>query len=600
MIFLKNKILKCAIIVFTLFVLNLHDTYAVTVFDPSNFVKNTITSIKSAATLSKTLVTNANTLSTAVSTGNIALKENFLDQIAFNLANTAILKVKSGLVSAISNGGIDGGSAFLSNPDQFFLGIAKDQEVLVRKQLLGPEGSVLFNQNKNIYKLFTESLRLDSEVFKQSVTSSIGSTVCKKLADDIRVARSQGVDEITISRAQSNYNTTCTGSNRVAQNTNQQNCAKNYSCGGFDSILAVTQNLGRNTDAGRYEATRAKYEAEVAKKTDSVNKELDRGDGFLNKKKCSVFSEETNAAGEKICLAYESLSPGTAAAASLQKLITSPIDENLRVDEVGELVNSMASNFLTGLITGGISKAIENSKTAPSGTGSNSTGGSGEIPPQEDSSFELGVEGSKEYLFSTKPLINSARKGNIESRALVQKELSAYSATLDSYKIVDGCYIRKNSERIIPGSTAVPYPQSVPEKVSSRIKELSAQAVNLRNIIERSNSVDIYIDEKLDAMNKSTNLKVLDFYRNKIFEKIDSSDSLKDADWMTRDSENTYGPDGETASALYGLLAKEKNETLKNIVTQGYGDSQTTYDISPLAACESFNPNPQLIPIYNN
>ncbi len=591
------------------------------VFDPAGFANTLISSVKAGASYVKDVAITANTFSSSLSSGNLFLKENFLDRIAYAIANSAIASLKGELANAISGGGIDGGSAFLDNPEQFFQSIAKDQELLIKKELLGAVGGVLGAQNEDIYKLFSEGVTNDATqtkaLFQKSITSTIGSTICSKLNTDLQKAVTLKEDVTTISLLRASYAASCTAGDKVTQYQNQKDCAKNFSCGGFDSILAITQNLGQNTDAGRYESALAKYQKDTAKKTDEINKELDRGNGFLNKKKCVTFEKVEN---KEVCIKYENESPGIAAANSLQKLITSPIDENLRVDEIGEFVSSLASRFLTSLVSKGIKKGtdairdgISNeiaSIQSPSSLSSGSQpapGTSGTVPvtlsetlPTSEPSLELGTDGAAAYLSINKPLIDAARQENKDARPLVQKELNVYSNVLNSYKQVDTCYIQKESQRIIPGSTAIPYPQSIPSQVSDRITDLSSKARNLQNIIRLSEGVDVYVNEKIVAMSISTNLKVLDFYREKIFKKIESSDSLKDSDWGIRDANNTYGADGNQAAALYTLLADEAVKTLKNVVKTGFGDNAKSEDISPLAACNAFDPNPQLQPVDNS
>lgn len=606
------------------------------VFDPANTAQSILNVAQTTATRIFSGQISFATISSALSNNFLMIKEKLLDKIAFTIANSAIASIKGDLVKAISGGGIDGGSAFLDNPEQFFKNIAKDQEKLIVKELLGTEGGILYAQNKDIFKLFSQGVNNEKDqitaAFKESVTSNIGSTICNKLSTELQNAKSISDNQVGISIIQASYDASCkSGGDKATQYQNQKDCAKEFSCGGFDSILAITQNLGKNTDAGRYEALLTKYQKDVAKETDVVNKELDRSGGFLNKKECKPGETV-----DGICTEYITLSPGVAAANSLQKLITSPIDENLRVDELGELVSSLANRFLTNLINKGINKGItaikdgisneiaslrDDNSTTPGSSGPGNTGtpntnplntngpGTGtnnttpdpsEIPPAADPAYELGSNGTREYLLSIKPILESLAKENTDSRALVQKELSAHVSVLNAYKQVDECYIRKDKERIIPGSTALPYPQSVPSVIGIRILDLSSKARNLQGIISLSQGVDTYISEKFLAMSTSTNYNVLDFYRNKITNKLESSASLKNSDWGIRDSNNTYGVDGSQVGALYTLLADEAVKTLKNEITTGFGENAKSEDISPLAVCNAFDPNPQLKPVETN
>ena len=540
--------------------------------------------------------------STGISAGNSIsgyMKDYVLDKLVVAAANKALGNIKGEMTKYLKEGGFDGAPSFIQNPEQFFTNIAKDQEILIKKELLGAEGSTLFAQNKNIFKLLSEGVKDGGAAFEKSITSTVGSTICSKLSTELQRAKTLKENAATISALSASYAASCTAGNKATQYQNQKDCAKDFSCGGFDSILAITQNLSKNTDAGIYETTRAKLEKEIAKKTDEVNKELDRGDGFLNKKKCVKF---TKVEGREVCEKYQTNSPGITSASIMDQLIKEPIQKKLGVKTMNDAINSLADTFFSKIIDFGISevdKAVSSSNTgsaAPSRSGTGTeTGG----PPEPDP-MQL-VEGNDldVYLDGYGTMIQAKEKENRDSKVYVDKELGVYTDLMKSYQQVALCYKDKYEAQIDKNRVgALTYPGAIPQNVKDRASEINSVILNLRDLSTSSALISKNVDDLFGIMKATNHINVLEYYRKKIETEQKKPQSLKRVDWTVRDSKNDTEPSSDYPSP-FGLLRREAVSTLKNIVTTGFGENVITQDISPLGVCNAIDPNPQLIQTIN-
>ncbi len=274
-------------------------------------------------------------------------KEYGLDTIANAFGALAIEAVKTEMLNWVAKG-FEGKPLFVDNPEQMFKNIATDQLVTFKKQLLGASGTD--PQNRAITKLLIAATE-GEESFKNAIIPTIGLTICTKIKTEMSTAKNGG-DTTQLSILKASYDNMCAGKDKKTEYKNQQACAADFSCSGFDSILAITQNFAANTEAGRYEATLAKYQADLAKKTEDINSELDRGDGYLNNKKCiATVKENADGTGKKICTKYEQLTPGSSAASIVDQVIKDPLAQLENVDEITEMVTKLAISyaFKTGI-----------------------------------------------------------------------------------------------------------------------------------------------------------------------------------------------------------------------------------------------------------
>ncbi len=524
--------------------------------------------------------------STGISAGNsisMYMKEYVLDKAVVIAANKALGNIKGEMAKYLKEGGFNGAPSFIQDPEQFFTNIAKDQEILIKKELLGTEGSNLFAQNKDIFKLLSEGVKDDGAAFEKSITSTIGSTICSKLGADLQKAIALNENTTAISSLRSSYAASCTAGDKRTQYQNQKECAKNYSCGGFDSILAITQNLGKNTDSGKYEATLARYQKEVSKKTDVVNKELDRGDGFLNKKECVKF---TKVEGREVCEKYQTKSPGITSASILDQLIREPVQKKLEVKTINDAINSLADSFFSKIIDFGISEmgsvvsSSDTGSTAPSGTG---TGG----PPKPDPMQLIEGNDLDVYLDGYGTMIQAKEKENRDSKVYVDKELGVYINLMNSYDQVALCYKDKvelpiNKNR--PG--ALTYPAVIPQDIKDRASQINSNILSLKDLSTGSALISKNIDDLFEIMKVTNHINVLEYYRKKIEAEQKKPQSLKKVEWTVRDSKNDTEPSSDYPS-LFGSLRKEAVLTLRNEITTGFGDALSTVDISPLARCNN-------------
>lgn len=612
---IKKKIIVP--IMFLFFVFNTNKAEAIFCANCYNVVQGFIDFVEQTVTSASTALTGVETTISAGANMSLKMKELALDKVAFVISNEAIGSLK-GEMSNWINTGYEGKPLFLESPDKLFANISEDQLLLVKSKLLGDAG--LLAQNKEITKFLIEGIN-DENKFTESITPTIGNAICSKLGKDISDLESQisiskndikSELENVLAGTKSEYNDSCVNGGEGEKYKAQQNCAKDFSCGGMDAILAITRNQGVNTEEGRYNNALAEFVKEKEKKTKVIEQELDRGSGFLNQKEC-IKTEKIE--GREICQEYKTINPGTAAASALNKLVTSPIDENLRVDELGELVSAASNSFLSSFSLGGIKKAIVDIKNINSainkitGTVNNLTGNnSGGVTavtnssgvttyqyvtqppnatatiPVADPKYDLDPDGYKSYMQGNLEIINLAISGNSKARDYVVKEMSIYQNVFNSYQIVVNCYkngsITKNN-----------YPSSVPTNIRQRGESLYAKIQVLQKIIDDSLSLEKNVNSKISLMVATKNLLTLDFYKEQILKDLESSKSLKIVEWKIRDYENSNSSDGDNANSLYSKLTKEAEETSRNASSVGGGESSFVTDNSPIGMCIAANTN---------
>lgn len=564
--------------------------------------------------------TSVSSASSAASNMSIYLKEYVRDKLVVEMAKRALDGIKGQMTGYLQKGGFDGAPAFIKSPDQFFKNIASDQEKLIKKQLLGTEGGALYTQNKDVFKLLSEGVKDDSSAFQKSITSTIGSTICSKLNIELQKSITLNEDAATVAALRASYTASCTAGDKATQYKNQQDCAKSFSCGGFDSILAITQNLGQNTDAGRYESALAKYQKDTAKKTDEINKELDRGNGFVNKKKCKAGKTET-VDGGTVCTEYEIQSPGVTSVSILDQLIKEPIQKKLQVKTMNDVINAAADSFFSSILNIGIaeiSSAVSSSDTGSvssptTGTGGVATGpstggpttttnpvGSTNGVPAPDPLQLITGDPLKTYLDGYGSMIQNKNQENKDSKVYVDKELGVYQNLLNSYNQVAACYKDKYEQQIDKNRVgALTYPGSIPEDIKSRASEVNTSIVNLKDLSDGSAAISKAVDDMFAIMKVTNYINILDYYREKIEAEQNKPQSLKKVEWKIRDSRNDTQGSPDYPSP-FNILRKEATLTLRNIVTIGFGDSAAPKDISPLGVCNAIDPNPQLNTTNNN
>ena len=589
-----------------------------------NIPQGVLALVEQTATAVSAPLTSASVGISASSNMSIYLKEYVRDRLVVELAKRALDGIKGQMTSYLQKGGFDGAPAFIKSPDQFFKNIASDQEKLIKKQLLGTEGGALYAQNKDIFKLLSEGVKDDGAAFQKSITSTIGSTICSKLNTELQKSITLNEDAATINALRVSYAASCTAGDKATQYKNQQDCAKNFSCGGFDSILAITQNLSKNTDAGIYEATRARYDKEVAKKTDEINKELDRGNGFVNKKKCKPGKTET-VDGGTVCTEYEILSPGVTSVSILDQLIKEPVQKKLQVKTMNDVINAAADAFFTNILSIGIAEI--SSAVSSSDSGSNNTPTTGGVAtgpstggpttttnptsnasgiPDPDPMQLITGDPLNTYLKGYLSIIEAKGQQNKDSKVYVDKELGVYQNLLNSYNQVAACYKAKYEEQIDKNRVgALTYPGSIPEIIKTRASEVNNSVINLKDLSGASLAISTAVDKYIVLMKSSTYINILDYYRGKIEEEQGKSGSLSKVEWKIRDSRNDTQGSPDYPSP-FNILRKEAANTLldiKSVCPNGGScrpDETVLTDVSPLGTCNAIDPNPQLKPVSNN
>jgi hypothetical protein len=169
-------------------------------------------------------------------------KEYGLDSIAFIIANAVLQRVTASTVNWI-NTGFKGSPAFVSNPEQYFTNLGN-----------GIAGQALYN-NKNTRFM------------------------CSSFSAKVQIALTQSY------RNDFNFQCTLTDVGR-----NFDNFMSDFSRGGWDSFIQVTQNSANNP-IGLFNSWNNDILNKKSSALQNKQQELNQGRGFLSVKKCEQWSE---------------------------------------------------------------------------------------------------------------------------------------------------------------------------------------------------------------------------------------------------------------------------------------------------------------------
>ena len=259
-----------------------------------------------------------------------AAKEYGLDSLASILAKNILTRITAQTVNWI-NSGFQGNPAYVTDPGQFFLGIAD-----------------------------TEASRLLS-------TSGL-SNLCGPFRAQVRLALVKNY----LAETDNQYYSCSLGT--LEQNYNS--FINDFSQGGWDGWFSVTQN-NQNNPYGTYLDTKNQLSVNIGNQKEKYQKQLDQGGGFLSFEKCDTnapgYIAARTVAGVNIpesCTKKETVTPGSVINDQLKKALGSTWGQLEAADELNEIISALFEQ-LVGKIAGGIGNGLRGaSDNGSSGTGS--------------------------------------------------------------------------------------------------------------------------------------------------------------------------------------------------------------------------------------
>lgn len=583
-------------------------------------------------------VTTAFDKVTSNSSYQLYSKEFFLDKVIVRVAKSMINEMQTGMVKWI-NSGYKGKPLFIQNPEVFYQNIYKAEVARVTNSLLKEVGG-LRDLNRDVAREYLRLSTNEANRFTQSITPDYGYGICNNLAIKVNTISSklrgvtasvgvlteegQRVERerlaLQLNLAQSEYNANCRGSIKT-QNEAQKACLQDFGCSGFEGMLSVVMNLGRNTEQGRLSTVIAETGKTTAAKTTNVRDELQQGGGFLSQRTCveeEVLSADQLANGvTPKCIKEKVTTPGQAAVSSLDQVIKDPVQRAQLADEITQAVDVVASTFISKIIKDGlayvtdgvndVANSLDNELAnlqlgidgkptnrytppstinldriiqAPSSTSTVTPAPTGTILTADsfkDPNYEIAnAEDKAEIVKPLMATIKTAITKNAKELTFINKEIAKHKEVLDAYTQVAMCYESKYyaQQSLISsgrhtidslGSYYFTYPEIIPIDYRKRgpdldaiIKGLELQKINNGSAINNIITMSAEVD-------KTNNYKAVQYFSEKI-EKHINDYLFVDTEWEQKDVKNSASLEAlQYLSSDYGLYAKldeEKNKLL--------------------------------------
>ncbi len=310
------------------------------------------------AFIENTIDTGANVASQYANLYSVS-KESVLDGISYQMSRAMIQQMKNGMVRWIQSG-YNGKPSFLINPEQMLRNMAATQAKMaitdiskyVSASANGISAAIVTDIRNN--QINTEA------AFQKSITPTLGITiqnnVCTAEGFSLLIAAKGWTD----AQARAARNMLCaSGITTETQQKLLNTCFKeSFACGGWNALLDLTQNPGRNTSLGQLDLAVNRIKTQTNNKTAQTTAEVARSGGFLDMKDCIKYKNITvNGKDEQLCDEYQSTSPGQKAVSMMGEVVTDPIKQARLVNEINEAVGSVASAFMSDLVGKGFNVA---------------------------------------------------------------------------------------------------------------------------------------------------------------------------------------------------------------------------------------------------
>jgi hypothetical protein len=278
----------------------------------------------------------ASTAKSAAKTSDLSEKANTreecLNGLAYRVAKFALAKLTEQTVNWI-NTGFNGDPFFVRDPESYFKSIA-DQEI---NSILGPiskyQDLKKYPYGRDFAKSFLQNRANNYNNYSQSNLNSY-----------------------------------------LRENQTPAQYARNFSSGGWDGWLGLTQNPANNP-LGFGMITSQEIADRQARSAQQTLNELNWGDGFLSQKKCVEPKDYTNSkAKDKPCTKWETVTPGIAISGQLSKVMGTSYNQLEMADQINESMSLVFDALTNQAMLWGVSKLStkrDNSFTTFGGVGSN-------------------------------------------------------------------------------------------------------------------------------------------------------------------------------------------------------------------------------------
>ena len=525
---------------------------AIIVFDPSNF---------SVQVFMKGLEIAANNLFNAQN-----IKEYALDPLAYAIGQRVKNQIKQEIIKWAQDGG-SGKPQFLENPERFFTNLATQELTLVKRDLLN---NVVGNDQVLRALVSGNAEGYIKKSFQEFMVPNVNKVIQNDICSPAKLQKMSAENPAGAAEFARRYCGAKTSTSSKQQQYNDlQNCfAKDFSCGGWNAFLAITQNPYQNTETGRLTVAQLQLSQNTANKTNTANTELNRGGGFFSQKVCKpgalkiTNDDEGNPLPKEsqICTEYETLTPGDQIRNLTNEVLGDPLKQLQQSDEISEIIVSalLAKLQSVGLrkLNEGIANVIRN---ATDGSGSlrdsiAATGKPGD-PSVASTSVRITDADHRNLTASMLQLMNSVLREHSSNLTVVQEELNKYQNLADKIAQIELCYKSK---------TWLAMPQIVKNTLDSKKQEIGSKTLSLA-------------DEFATYQGKSDDLTAA----------IETITRSRDADAITN-IYNAFNAELSSGSYLTSAVADKRRADNEELYRQ-LDQLATTFD-SMLTECQQAQP----------
>jgi hypothetical protein len=500
------------------------------------------------------------------------IKEYALDPLAYAIKERVKTQLKQEIVKWATDGGT-GKPQFLENPDRFFTNLATQELTIIKRDIIGN-----IVGNDEVLKALVSG---NAEGYaKKSLAEFLVPTVNVKIQNNIcaadKLAKMTAENPTGAAEFKRRY---CIAGNSTSSKQQQydalQNCfAKDFSCGGWDAFLSMTQKPYQNTETGRLTVAQLQLQQNQAAATTKTNNELNRGGGFFSQKVCKkgalkiTNDDEGNPLPEssQICTEYETLTPGDQIRNLTNEVLGDPLKQLQQSDEISEII---VSALLTKLQSVGLRKLNEVVADGINGLSNALRGGSDGAGNLRDSVAATGKPGDPRVA-STSVTITDADHRNLTATMLqmmnntlkehntnitvVVDELNRYQALADKLAQIELCY---------SGKAWLTMPTVVRDTIDSQKQNIAAKTLSLANELSVYKGKSDDLVAAIETVTRSRDADAITNIFNAYNAELSSNSYLTSAvaDKRKLDNETLYAQLDQLSTTFDSMLTECQNAT---------------------------------------
>lgn len=414
--------------------------------------------------------------------------KNFaLEPFTYMLAQKVKDQLKKQIVSWIQGGG-KGKPQFLDNPERFFTNLATQQLTVVKRDILN---SAVGNDQVLKALVAGNAEGVAQKIFQNTITPNIDSIIKSDICTQDKLKSLSGGDATKEAQLKAQYcdNKTSTSSKQQQYNDLQNCFAKDFSCGGWNAFLAITQNPYQNTETGRLTVAQLQLSQKVEQKTTATNNELSRGGGFFNQKVCKKYygtekDDDGNVIPEnqRVCAEYEVQTPGQQLSQLTSDVLNDPLKQLQNVQKISQVILTVLAErlFNQGVKSGlkylsgdALTNSIRSSSSTDNATNlrdSVAAAGKPADPTVNSTSITLSDAEHRNYTSQMLQLMKKTLTENDSNINIVTEELNRYQSLADKIAQIELCY---------RGKAWLQMPQIVKNTIDSKKQEVGSKVLSL-------------------------------------------------------------------------------------------------------------------------